>query len=1058
MNRRNTLSTIALCIATAATLSSSAQSAAGVKAKSTTNIAVKASGDIARSGIRITSPKPGARVGGEEFVKVKISLATGAKKSTLHVRLNGHDVSAQFERQACTATECTMTANLSADDGLRDGENRMEAMAHRADRSLATDHMKFDHQLSASLQDAPPAQYTPNSIGFNLTPGGAQPWVRITTGYSSSDPAASATPVTMSTPYPNTTYSTNCNGLPWQVVRLNRAAPTQMIEQACFGSAGDLKDYLHGLASSSNGTELVAVGTCEHYNADAGLDTTDIGGSNYSGVAVANLPLGYAAIGVPGAPAGTAYEDFYTTGDHNWQMPFVSGNLVSSSSNPNYNFMAGDSVVFEAHSNDSMGTFVSIQPGGAIETYAPPVGFDPDGMWLLVIDRNSLLPPDWNTSGLCWSENKTCGKFFDTGNTDPSISANSMAALNQALAAVTARQMIFLVAVGQAFPTKPANPSYKAWSSTDAYGIKEAVDKFGGAGYSLTYLNQPGSAYTLVSQVGAPGACYLGTCSINANPVAPPPNSPFSSGVILSTSANNTQGQTGYVRGVLNRDIHGLYYVSLGSQENAATEAKTHSKAVDLTYHIILGQDSSNWPDTDTPGHYAAYHYLSGKMIQDFSFGETGSHIYDLRWFYTGDRQDAANLAADAAHIETYSTYPGDGHGFTQDEYNQVYQDLNTELQMFRGSYGYLGPDGLGTIIEGGVNSATVQAIEASSQLTEGQTEKSQAQVTVSDNPTNWMSLVSGVVGIVGPALGPEMPIASAALGMISGSLSAAGSFDWDGPSSSTTYPTPPSAQNGFDQTLAQAIANASAQADSMESGYESSLALIYNDAGRLKAVGTQTNDSDGTWNMPDTSKSTLIGGLTNGIKRSLFLQALPQLFQIDTYRHVAVQTPNEINRAFFVNDGSETGKLYCSSVSSAYKGNVAQQYGSARYPSTVQSSNYQLLDFYVLGGLLNYDNTTAATESLPSMDLLRTLFANEQPTNSDGSPNLAAYTLNLPYLELQADSNALPLAPGPILLPKSGASPEQTVDMGSNTDFCYQPNCSTSGDNPDACKINIKY
>ena len=119
----------------------------------------------------------------------------------------------------------------------------------------------------------------------------------------------------------------------------------------CPADAATLKNDLAGL---TQGAEIVLVGTTVYNNADAGLDTTAIGGTNYSSYPASWQPQGYAAIGVSGAAPGSAYESYYLPGDVGkayQTKPFANG-LLAVDQYSNYNFHAGNNLQFEVYPND----------------------------------------------------------------------------------------------------------------------------------------------------------------------------------------------------------------------------------------------------------------------------------------------------------------------------------------------------------------------------------------------------------------------------------------------------------------------------------------------------------------------------------------------------------------------------------------------------------------------------------------------------------------------------------------------------------------------------------
>ena len=108
--------------------------------------------------------------------------------------------------------------------------------------------------------------------------------------------------------------------------------------------AATLKNDLAGLTRA----EIVLVGTTEYHSADAGLDTTAIGGTNYSSHPRSG-PQGYAAIGVPEPhwavhTKATSLRPTWASLTSKTRSP---QGLLSLDSNSNYNFHAGNNLQFE---------------------------------------------------------------------------------------------------------------------------------------------------------------------------------------------------------------------------------------------------------------------------------------------------------------------------------------------------------------------------------------------------------------------------------------------------------------------------------------------------------------------------------------------------------------------------------------------------------------------------------------------------------------------------------------------------------------------------------------
>ncbi|MGA9738714.1 MAG: hypothetical protein WBQ35_22255, partial [Candidatus Sulfotelmatobacter sp.] len=299
---------------------------------------------------RIVKPHLGEGVSDTTTVKAVLRVGDGILPESLRVKLNGKNVTSHFQRGECEKNACKWTADLTKANRLLTGQNQLIALARNSRRNIELARVTFSYSPGVT---SGASYYTPDAVGISLTAGGAQPWVSVTTG----------TPANLQDnlnvdgvqfPYRDATFpaatDTPCTSR-YQVVVLNRQTPTQEDGYMCPADAATLKNDLAGL---TKGTEIVLVGTTEYHSADAGLDTTAIGGTNYSSYPASWQPQGYAAIGVPGAASGSAYESYFLASDVGksyQQNPFAQG-LLSLDSNSNYNFHAGNNLQFEAYPNN----------------------------------------------------------------------------------------------------------------------------------------------------------------------------------------------------------------------------------------------------------------------------------------------------------------------------------------------------------------------------------------------------------------------------------------------------------------------------------------------------------------------------------------------------------------------------------------------------------------------------------------------------------------------------------------------------------------------------------
>ena len=291
----------------------------------------------------IVSPKFGQLINGSTAT-VSLKMGHQIERKTLRVVLNGKDITTRFFRERDSAVLTSAQ--------LRTGNNRLVASIRGAHKEWKVKRVKFDYYPGLQSGETI-AYYSPTTVGLSLNPGGAQPWVTLTTGTPASlQDNIDRTQYAL--PYPDATFpsskDTPCT-TQYQIVVLNCQTREQEDGYMCASSSADLKSKLAGL---TKGAEIVLVGTTLYNNADAGLDTTAIGGTNYSTYGAEWQPQGYAAIGVSGANPGSAYESYYLASDVGkayMQDPFANG-LLAVDQHSNFNFHAGNNMQFQVFPND----------------------------------------------------------------------------------------------------------------------------------------------------------------------------------------------------------------------------------------------------------------------------------------------------------------------------------------------------------------------------------------------------------------------------------------------------------------------------------------------------------------------------------------------------------------------------------------------------------------------------------------------------------------------------------------------------------------------------------
>ena len=967
--------------------------------------------------LRIVEPKAGELIADTTTVKAEISVGDGIRPKSLRIKLNGKNITRHAKQEDCGPHACRWTVELAKADRLLSGQNQLVVFARGAHDSIKVTSTKFGYYYGLGAGENQP-NYVPSTVGLSLNAGGAQPWVSLTTG-TPANLQDNLNPISYSLPFRDATFptakDTACTER-YQVVVLNRRTPALEDAYFCDSDSTALKNDLAGL---TQGAEIVLVGTTLYNNADPSLDTTSIGGTNYSSYPAAWQPRGYAAIGVSGAAPGSAYESYYLPGDVGkayLTSPFANG-LLAVDQYGNYNFHAGNNIQFEVYPNDPDGgtSFVFVADGKTIHGWNPPAGSN--GFWLLILDRVTLLPIDAsNADGSpCQplSAAQTCGTFYPTGSTDSTTASQAAGNLHQALNLATNRQLVILTTVGQPFQ-----------SASVAADVVPIIDWYGGSGYTLESLTTPTSTYTLV----APG--------LQIATGLPGMLNPFSKGVVNSSSAFGQQGQTGIVRGVMARNNQSLYFPSVVSQDDGKGNAPgAGSVSIDYDFYTISTEAPIDWPLTDTPGHIAAYHYVSQQFLA-YALNENGTYSADVRWFYPdsvkGPLIANANTDFDCSVNPNMPNckYPGDGQGFTEQDLADANAQLYTEVTAFKDTYGYLGDPGIGGVIKGnGDGGMSDLIIDATYEVLNGQV-GAVPSTSVKASTFDWMNLAAGLTSILGAALGPaDLPIIAAAVGVTSGALWSGSALDpWWGSSASAT---PPSYENTFDTTLGDLQNKTTGYAEDLANSYGTALNNIYTDWGKLQATGAKTEDSNSGWSFSNELTSNNVAEqLSAGVRRSIYLQLVPQFYSQDTY----TQQP--------VADLDQLGMFY-----SFYGGPLGDWYNScnASYPSSIQSNAYRVYpsssnvgtDMFVMGGTINFQGTNHVSESLPSNLLLNTLF-NAPPV---GDSSLTG-PLNIPQ-DLLYGTAALTSRQGPN---------EGTYDGITQ---CYKPGCDDGGNPKNSKCIN---
>jgi hypothetical protein len=835
-------------------------------------------------------------------VHISIDADYDAKLPSLRVTLNGNDISKKVWLDQCDLHTCKLTGEVYDTDGLKDGPNRLSASIEGRTKGRV-DVAKSDFRYHAPDKRASKGlgatqgtieYYTPASVGLTTIPNGGgagKAWVTITTGQVAnvSDPVGSfpllpnpvvpSQPYAPVIPYPDLTLSlpSGCSGT-YQAVVLKRNEPTIMEAAACGNTEPAVEaslntilqqNYNHSLGSS----DLIIFGTQPGTYADPTLNTSDIGGTDYSKIPSASpvFPLYYIIAGVKGDTAGTAREAslaLQTTQQPYTYFPTLGGTLTADN-NGNYNLTSTgekDFTIISSATNASMTFQFGAQWLGnfGTQTYTPPASAANE-FWLIIFDRMAMQPIPVNafkgatTSVDCGYTNTSaqCGMLFD-------VHADGGAALASVLNSVTSRDLIVLTTVGCPFDS----------ASQASSALGDALQNIGGMRYTLDYLVSSNS----------PQTCNYSLVSVNDGN-----HETYNSNAAISSNIFSAQGQLGGIHGYLAPDHTGLYDVA--GKDQMTMQSNVLSPVTNYTMEHIASQNRQDWQFTDTPGHLASYHDISYQLLN--SLGETGASLYDIRSLYTqGNTGLALKVAGLAAAAEALSTSGKPSSWDTQaEDFGAVAHQISIELTQLNNALLYLtGGNGAGGV-RGELNGSSASIFsEVSTIASDVSTDWSVSEKSmVNANPANWLNLGSGIVGLVGPILGaaggPEISIF---MGVMSSALrTGAAAHTIAG---STAIPSP---ETKYVSTLQELASDATTYNTYLLAQYDGAIDNTLSDYWKFYQVGVLASDTSSGWNLGDFVQGDAIAAAFQSSEQvSLWNDILPQLYGARTATSQASSNP----------------------------------------------------------------------------------------------------------------------------------------------------------------------
>jgi hypothetical protein len=579
-------------------------------------------------------------------VDIVLEIAPNANRRSLAVSLNGENITNRLRRlRDCRAgVVCVVAARVSARAGLIEGSNLLRVTAETRpgsgdprpetlDRDFLWKCRRGGRGPGGGVGDN--ATNLPPSVSFEtLAPGGQRSgsaWVSIVSNLVAAGGGDS----------PAADYKT-CSGR-YQVLQLDRTNLTETDFQ-CYDDDASLTD---ALKSSSLTGSLVIVGTTNGNTAGPALDTSTIGGTNYSsGYAGTNYPQTYMAIGVGGASANTTYESYSTSAANNGSFTAELNGTLAVGPDGTYSFHPDENYAYSVEN-------LQITVNGNI--YTAPSGANP-GFWLLKLNRNTL---DNEHNCTVSSDNVTyanCGTLFQT-QTDPAIGN-----LATTLATATAQDLIFLVSAGA---------SVSSLNTASMHSLAGQFDVLGANGYTLeSLINNFDARYVLITSTDT---------NFRKNTIG--------GDVVVSSNLFTNQKQTGSVSGILGRSLHGMFQPAYTLQASSANSTADF----DFSFFESAWKQPQPWQSLDAGED--AYGYVSYQVIKTANNGvAAGDHIHALFPASTNSlilEASPLNVAYPCPDSSETCTWSNEGMGesviytftFTKEQMNAAAKAMADELQ-----------------------------------------------------------------------------------------------------------------------------------------------------------------------------------------------------------------------------------------------------------------------------------------------------------------------------------------------------------------------------------------
>lgn len=588
--------------------------------------AAQAPGD--QSLVSIVQPEFNAVLNADN-VEVGVRFGAGAERSTFTAHIDGADITSLFQHATSCGhgAACDMQALVPESD-LLNGANILTVDVVGPNHAIGTGRVKFWFSQPGARS---------NSVSL-MTPAVAVQSVYLPSNADANTLKNYQIVLGPGPEFPKRVYTAehlSCAAGINSVQALVLQRQTLEVEsavgngtgQACFGTAASLSTFLKGLRKG----DLVVVNT--FLGTMPELDTTAMGGTNFKDAGI--TPHYYNAIGVAGAPAGTAYQSYQDNLSHTPRMgrdflPALVGSLMLDSTQ-HYYFVPSRYPEFK------------VVPGTAANNGCASVGYDAapssmctpsnvaGGFWIVAVDRRM--------------GNVTDSYVLPTNSNNEQTAKNAINDLAYLLEVYYKKNdLLLMTTFGTPFGSS-APVTQDLWNS---------INRIGGNGYSLTKLEDDASAYSLVS---SPDPAF-----VNAH---------------YALESTTASGGTGQLHGIVGFDRSNRLVPKTGVSEDGT------NAVLDVKWTQVGLQQPRDWPEwtsgqltayldlTAETRHYADVHYILGcertecQPIRSYYSGMIGA---------TGTKPGILNFS-----YSTLEYYPGAGYS------KEDFESMITQLKIEQG-------------------------------------------------------------------------------------------------------------------------------------------------------------------------------------------------------------------------------------------------------------------------------------------------------------------------------------------------------------------------------------